>query len=290
MAEPIRLGTVYPSLPHLPHNYMPAGLSALRGEKDASSRPVLPLLIDVANLRYGIFEAETINDPDELDAAVRNLLDGVRAVPMLGYRFWPPFGNLAPVTTNLPGPADMGAKPKRAVVIIDVGIAFWNQRFQGRHGCCFQDIVYLDLAPPTTGRTSVERLDSQTRTKICAAAATPGGNRQAVETLKSAFPNSYFGDSPALDGFWHGTAVADLALGDREDTLLFGIELPRLALTDYGGDSLQAILPTALSTALAMTRGLGDIPTIVVLAFGCPAGPHDGTHPVAGLISEFEDF
>lgn len=287
MAAPLTHKT-YGELRFLPHNYMPAGLAALRGEKDAFSRPVLPMLIDDRRVRYAIFDAITISKPEDLSQQVQVLFNemDLSGIPMLGHKFRLDITTSRSVSENLPDLDD--GEAGRAVVVIDVGIAFWNERFCPTPAASrFRDIVYLDLFGPASGKALVARLESASRTAIMNFVGTSGGQKRAVAALKSSFPNSFFGDDPAIDGFWHGTAVADLAAGERDDTILFGVELPRIALTDYGGDTLQAVLPAALSAALRMTKHVGDKPTVIVLAFACPGGPHDGTHPVASLITNF---
>lgn len=301
MAGQLTLGPAGVELPHLPLNYMPAGLAALRGE-DTNNRLGIPLVLSGEKIVFANFPAKLIKDPSALNDEIgRNSTYSpgkiVLGPPALNLPF-----NTAQTILEFPEPIDFVGSKRRAVVIIDVGIAFWNDRFLTSQGeSRFHDVQYLDHgkviirpgkapfgAPKITRwrRFALERIGSDDRKAIIDTASNSFGNQVAIRKLKDKFPRSFFGTDPAPDGFWHGTAVADLAAGGDDDTLLFGVELPQAALVDYGGDTLQAVLPAAFGAALRMTEKL-HLPTIVVLAFACPAGPHDGTHPVAGLITDF---
>ena len=114
-----------------------------------------------------------------------------------------------------------------------------------------------------------------------------------VNHLGGRFPNSVFGKAanPNPEGFWHGTAVADLAAGaapgEADNVALFGIELPRAVVADYSGEQLTNVLAALLPAAVGMTSDFVNIPVTIVLPLGFPGGPQDGSHPAAEAIRSF---
>jgi hypothetical protein len=178
----------------------------------------------------------------------------------------------------------------RAVVIIDSGIAFWNARFRGSAGPRFLGIRYLDFETPTPVLNN--GLDASDIATLCAVADTRG-SPEVVNKLGELFPNSVFGTAanPNPEGFWHGTAVADLAAGaaagEAETVAMFGLELPRAVVADYSGEMLSFVLGTIFAAVLDMTSSFPNVPVTIVMPLGFPAGPQDTTHPaVKKILSE----
>lgn len=296
MAGALSLEVIQSRLPNLPYNYMPAGLASLRGEPGAPGRPIFPMTpAEAEGSLVSSFSSGVIGNPLKLDTAISALIE---RTPNFGdgeLFLGPPCHDLDEgrvIQLDMPNfHYELESGYRKAVVIIDSGIAFWHDKFHKATGQSrFQEIFHLDVVTRSDGKRQASfkqveaALRRDFRTKV---ASQPGGQRRAVEKLGAEFPGSFFGANPAVDGFWHGTAVADLAGGDCDDTLLFGLELPSVAVQDYGGNTLQALFPSLLDAALKMTAKAKHLPTVIVLAYACPGGPHDGTYPVAECVSSF---
>ena len=176
------------------------------------------------------------------------------------------------------------------VVLIDIGIAFWNRRFQALDGCNFQAMRYLDFDETSPGRSSFSGLTDKEIEDYCKIAQGLGGSEAVVAALGTRFPTSYFGAGGGAlpDTLWHGTAMADLMAGmpdgAQSKTALFGIELPMVVLRDADGDNLTAVLTLLIEAALEMTANHATKPLTIVLPWGFSAGLQDGTHPAAMAI------
>jgi hypothetical protein len=184
-----------------------------------------------------------------------------------------------------------GAGYAQAAVIIDSGIAFWHDRFRtAAGGCRFKAMRYLDFDIAGPANSPFAGLDEGEIAAYCGQADAPNGPAHVSRALGARFPGSHFGPGGAAwpDALWHGTAMADLMAGlppDAPDTTaLFGIELPNAVLRDADGDSLSAIMPLVIESALAITQVFAAKPLVIVLPWGFSAGPQDGRHPVAQAI------
>lgn len=288
--------------PSLPENFMPAALAALRADGLAEDRMVLPLRSWIEGVKFDVARPEDIADFTYW-AKLGLLYD----LPEFPFCLGPPIaapkqrdGRFLTFQAAEIAPID---NDKTAVVIIDHGIAFWNQRFRdlGTGACRFRAIQHLnfDKTDPTT--FSIATLAQPAIGAMCDLADKPGGNGEVIAALAKQFPSSFFAQRPDPDDLWHGSAMADIAAGAGPDNpdhaILFGLELPAAALRDWGGDTLQAILPAALSAALAMASLAKANRIVIVLAFGYPAGPHDvwqptvaqprASHPISRAVEDF---
>jgi hypothetical protein len=286
---------------NLPYDFVPTALGALRGEDGPHDRAILSLgqgkadigddmpfvVADAADLRAwaGLGDAS-----DSAATATTGALAGRlhrNALTETPLFFGPPcVGAARERLVTFPAPEISAHETtRRALVIVDLAIAFWHPRFS--HGGLpdFRAMQFLDF-DGTAGTAYPGGLLGPTDiAALCGIAAGPGGQTQIMRHLASQFPGSFYGSGPDPEDFWHGTAIADLAAGDGQADLLFGIELPFAALRDWKGDAFGAILPLALRAALNLTRAVADLPLTVVLPFGFTAGPHDGSHPVAAAIT-----
>ncbi len=259
--------------PDLPVNYLPAALIALRGEPAA--RPFVAL----SHRRTGcrVIDPADLADP----AALSHRLGRIdRAEPPVA----------APAPTRKLKPRKPGKAT--AIVIIDHGIAFWNRRFLAADGDPrFMELRYLDYHAGSPSGIRVSALTSPEIAALCRLADMPGGHAEIERRLGVRFPDSFYGQHIDPDEFRHGTAMADLAAGSDDPgphaPVLYGVEIPAGSLIDSGGDNLQALLPDALETALSMTDAHRGHPVTIVLASAYPGGPHDGTHPVARIVTDF---
>lgn len=190
--------------------------------------------------------------------------------------------------TGEPWPLMADRPLQHAVVIVDAGIAFWNQRFRGIAGPRFLGMRYLDFDLPNLGQAGGLTAND---IEILCKEADLWGNAHVMQKLGTAYPNSIFGATANLDtdALWHGTAVADLAAGADAGTAdavaLFGLELPRAVIADYSGEILTNMLAMILPAAIQMTAGFANVPLTIVMPLGFPAGPQDGSHPAAISIS-----
>ncbi len=266
--------------PNLPMNYMPAVLPALRGQTTGSGCILLPVGGAPGGARFVTVSGKPLESP----TALSDYLAGSEAPSAL---------------SGIPAPGKASGQASgqasgddHAIVVIDYGIAYWNRRFVRPDGTArFGSVSHLSFEPAAAGGVRIGTITPGEIADDCRRAGLPGGESVILRGLAKRFPDGFFGESPNPEGFWHGTAVSDLAAGAPPDPAqgpaLFGIDLPTAAISDSAGDTLQAILPAALETALAMTADVAHLPVTIVLAFGYPGGPHDGSHPVAGIIARF---
>ena len=297
-------------LEFLPYNYLPAALPAIAGDSSAQSRIVMtfpkpvsdPDATDTATV-YTAIDVDLLAKPDQTAAFIKGVQDNIGSQfirqpwflgPPTDLRHDPntPLLTLDRTPLELVNQADFVA----AVVVIDVGIAFWNRRFIDSTGPRFRAIRFLDFDAPTTSASS-STLDFEKIKDLCKQAEAAGdAHRQIVRELRGRFPGSFYGSTAAddLDGLWHGTAMADLAAGHSGDpdtrVALFGLELPTKMVQDYSGDSLAFSLLAVLNAALGMTSGLRNKPVTILLPYAFSGGPQDGTHPAAEVISNFLAF
>lgn len=280
--------------PLLPYNYFPAAPTAISESDAARNRHMFVLpnahrLPSDEILSY-VVSAATMQNPAKMSDFLCSL------EPSLDPNLANQSCFLGPETdldqTNQPRAQKLSETERiadvahsRVVVVIDHGIAFWNLAFRSAGKSRFSEIQFLDFdigAPYAS--LPIGRLTDADLTSLCSKADQPDGQTMLLESLKRQFPRSFYGSypPPELDGLWHGTAIADIAApDDGGKTALFGIELPDAALRDWGGDTLQYVLPSALRAALAMTSTIAHLPLIIVLPFAFTAGPHDGSHPIA---------
>ncbi len=278
------------SAPGLPFNYLPAALGPLSGAGDGASR-ILYLLDDPANAQvtrscppppvFCVLSNETLARPDEIGKRTQEFLGELRMEGLLTL-LGPPVmlqEDLRRRAIELPE-AELGPETgfRRALVVVDAGLAFWNQRF-GEQAAPVRAIAFPGFSAqvPMLGPAEIK--------DYCQLAKLPDGDRLVLDKLRAEFPESHFGRWRDVQGFWHGTAVADLAENGR--VALFGVELPRATVEDRSGDSLTAIMPLVLQSALVLTgsAGLADLPLDILLPYAFTGGPHDGSHPVAVMLA-----
>jgi hypothetical protein len=304
--------------PDLPRNYLPAGLPALRGQKDAGSRILLMTNVARDAIRYEIVQVEDLASPatwsgrgeppgqqygaipkapgnGDISAGIARPMNGnpptdARGTVVLG----PPladqdfFGERR-LSFKAAQRADIVNDGESVILVIDYGMAFWNTRFRSLAGPCrFREVQFLDFENGDP-LAVIGSLDQAGIADLCDL-ADQEGQAAVVAELRQMFPFSFFGSGMDMDSLWHGTAMADLAggadVGDPSGRVMFGMELPTAAVRDCGGDTLISVLPIALAAGLKMTEAYADRPLIIVLAFAFPSGPHDGSHPIARSITE----
>ena len=283
----------------LPWNYVSASLGDIPERANLPSRILIDLPVGDRPARIATISGKTLSDP----VATAAFIAGFKLEsPLTGSRLiiGPATDTLENDGTNAPKElTDLVGVPwtiqsqrqfDRALVIIDAGIAFWNDRFRGAQGPRFRGMRYLDFEQPFFGLT--KGLNDLEIEGLCTR-ANDEGNRAMVNHLGGRFPNSVFGKAanPNPEGFWHGTAVADLAAGaapgEADNVALFGIELPRAVVADYSGEQLTNVLAALLPAAVGMTSDFVNIPVTIVLPLGFPGGPQDGSHPAAEAIRSF---
>lgn len=298
------------SAPNLPYNYVPAVFSGNEDEQDRGNRLVLimPKAAETApeTYEFHVLSEDVLADPSQVSGALFSLVEAlglqdIGEVALLGPRtalapnLFPSIQSdeLRPYAISIaPNPVQMLPAAKRVVVIIDHGIAFWNQRFKTNIGSRFKEIRFLDFdqGQSVGSPFSFSTLDEMTLSGLAALADAPGGEAAIIEQLQALAPSSFYGDPAGVyrDGFWHGSAIADIAFGDEdfgEETLVYGIELPRATIDDAKGDLLGAVLPVAVQMAISMTETAKNLPLVIAAAFAFPAARHDGQHPAARSIS-----
>jgi hypothetical protein len=281
----------------LPYNYFPAALAALRGDPLARNRHlfVLPLGDNSQSgaLSY-VISAKRLSTPIATSDFITSLEPSIDRERANQICFLGPETDLE--ETSQPrimsfdvAEVNANAPIERVVVVIDNGIAFWNRRFRSNGTSRFTEIRYLDFERTTPNvPLPVGRVTSTDIAALCSLSDGPLGQFEIMKALKRQFPRSFFGSNPSPDpdGLWHGTAIADIAApDDGGKTALFAVELPDASVRDWGGTTLQTVLPLALQTALAMTGALSHLPLIIVLPFAFTAGPHTGSHPIALSIA-----
>ena len=291
----------------IPHNYLPAALSAITEDPDARSRLLLLLPIPGAERvgpRYARIDAKTLSNP-QATAEFIGALDGIQVRPgevkiFLGPEVSDQSARQEPVINTLneivsaPVQAEDMEGFDVAVVVIDAGIAFWNRRFRGPAGPRFREVRFLDFELDDWGLGTANLLNASQIADFCNLADTEGSSRVMADLGKK-FPGSFYGKTGTceVDGIWHGTAVADLAAGSdpgQTGTMdrvgLFGLELPATLLREADGDALTAVLAILVDQAIQITRSFGTKNLVIVLPFGFAGGPQDGTHPAARAIND----
>ncbi|MBC7738654.1 MAG: hypothetical protein H7245_15885, partial [Candidatus Saccharibacteria bacterium] len=284
----------------LPWNYLAPAFGDLLRRAAGQTRILMALPQGDQPARFAVIAGDILKDPKATADFILSLkVDGVPIATRQRFFVGPSTtrqptlnANAEPEVFDLKGLAWSNDGPQvfnQAVVIIDAGIAFWNARFRGQEGPRFQGIRYFDFEAEIPGKAL--GLDAAMIADLCQMADTLG-SPAVVDYLASAFPNSVFGPAanPDPNGFWHGTAVADLAggaaVGEAENVALFGLELPREILADYSGETLSAMLAMILPAAIEMTAAFAGMRLTIVMPLGFPAGPPDGTHPAAVSIDE----
>jgi hypothetical protein len=284
----------------LPWNYLEAAMPQMIGQGTEQARLVLVLPNAEQKAFYAVIDAQTLSEPGETADYIAGLdIPGVDPNDPVSRCFIGPETTQKPLEpgTDDPRSFEIIAEPwepiknaaiREVVVVIDAGIAFWNQRFRGQGGSRFLGMRYLDFNLPNAGQSNL--LGEREIADHCDLANTEG-NAAVVQKLGAAFPNSVFGkaSNPDPDAFWHGTAIADLAagadLGDADDIALFGLELPRAIIADYSGHGLSVWLALILPAAIKMTERFQEKPLTIVMPLGFPGGPQDGSHPAAESIN-----
>lgn len=274
------------SYPDLPANAAGPMLAALRRDAETTeatgdSAPMRRLLLPlpqacdpVAPLKCRVVDMICLRDPAALSAAAQG-----------GYYLGPPTRHLHDVTR------DFGAGPSTetgdALVVVDAGIAFWNSCFRNAGANRFRAIGYLGFEPrpDTQHPRDFAVLQGSDLTALSTLAESGSGQRQLLDLLARSYPDSFWNPAPEPDGFWHGTAMASIVAA-RSAGPLYGVELPRGALSDSGGDTLEVILGAALRFALRLTEAHRSATTRIVLGFGFPGGPQDGSRPGAAIIAK----
>lgn len=280
----------------LPYNFLPATLANLATPFDAPNRIIFQLPTSAESPRNGISfhvaSGKTLSSADQITTFLNqrelNYSDTFER-SILG-----PPTLLAETDINEPQTLNFGQLHLKSAqsydqvaVIIDIGIAFWNDRFRTNGGSRFKAMRYLDFDAFLDGRYPFAGLDEAEINRLCRVTKDPNGANHVVAELGKRFPDSYFGPNGAAvpDGLWHGTATADLMAGlpvDAADkTALFGIELPMTVLRDADGDSLTHVLTLLVEAALQMTESLKNKPLLILLPWGFSAGQQDGSHPAA---------
>lgn len=255
--------------PDLPINYLPGAISALRGE--AAGKPFIALSHHFTGCR--VIDPADLADPVALSDRLGRMHTAV------------PEARARTPKARKPGKA-------AAIVIIDHGIAFWNRRFLTADGDPrFVELRFLDFDERSATGICASVLTSPEIADLCRLADAPGGCADVERHLGERYKSSFYGHPADPDDLRHGTAMADLAAGSDDPgphaPVLYGVEIPTGTLIDSGGDNLQALLPDALDTALSMTGAHRGHPVTIVMAFAYPAGPHDGSHPVARIVTDF---
>jgi hypothetical protein len=295
----------------LPYNYLPAALPAIARDGAASNRIVMTFRNPSSDpdggeaaVVYTAIAAERLADPEATAEFLKGVQEivGPRVEP-LPWFLGPPtdlgeertvLRNLDRTILELGNQADYAA----AVVVIDVGIAFWNPRFVDTNGPRFKAIRFLDfdLRVDSNGDPVPTTLDfAEIQAKCLQAVAGGDEHRKIVQDLRGRFPGSFYGSAAAddIDGLWHGTAMADLAAGHTGDppkrVALFGLELPTKMVQDYSGDSLAGSMLAVLDAALGMTAAIRDTPVIILLPYAFSGGLQDGSHPAAEAIRTFKN-
>lgn len=275
----------------LPWNYLAPAFGDLIRREGGPTRIVMVLPDGDRPARYAAISADILRDP----GATAGFIAALGGGQTQGYFMGPVTGGLRADAgmevfqiTGAPWAEATARVFDHAVVIIDAGIAFWNQRFRGLGGPRFRGVRYLDFDLPDQGQAG--GLNEAGVEQVCSL-ADASGSAAVMARLAADYPASVFGAAanPDPQGFWHGTAVADLAAGavpgEADHVALFGLELPRAVVADYSGETLTAMLAMILPAAIQMTAGFAAVPLTVVLPLGFPAGPQDGTHPAAVAIA-----
>lgn len=165
-------------------------------------------------------------------------------------------------------------------VLIDCGIAHWNDKFWPNSTFRFSDIYHLTTS--TIGQLKPTKLPTSVLTK-CRDKAAQHGPAAPVPYLAQNYPDSFWALPPDPDDFWHGTAIAAL-VAEAQGTDLIGFELPKSLLLDWGGDRMTLMMWMMLYQAISQLS-LPEPKGRILLPYGFTGGPHDGHHPAARSIS-----
>lgn len=283
----------------LPYNYLPAAFANLAAPNDSPNRIVfqLPATAEAPRkgIRFHVASGKTLSSPDDLATFLdqRNYSDGdtfercILGPPTLLAET----GDEDLLTLNF-GQLHLNSAQNydQVAVIIDIGIAFWNDRFRLGAGSRFKAMRYLNFDAYIAGQSPFIGLEEADITNLCRRSDEANGVSHVVAELGKRFPDSYFAPQGAAvpDALWHGTATADLMAGLTKDTpnktALFGIELPMSVLRDADGDSLAFVLTLLVEAALEMTLPFKDKPLLIMLPWGFSAGQQDGSHPAAKAL------
>lgn len=285
----------------LPYNYLPAAFANLAAPNEAPNRIVFQLPAETDEprngIRYHVASGKKLSSHEELTTYLnqRNFSDADTFERCI---IGPPTqlaetGAEDALTLNF-GQLHLNSAQSydQVAVIIDIGIAFWNDRFRMGAGSRFKAMRYLDFDAYLVGQNPFDGLEEADIAKLCSDADEPNGVSHVVAELGKRFPDSYFAPHGAAvpDALWHGTATADLMAGLPRDTpdktALFGIELPMAVLRDADGDNLTYVLTLLVEAALEMTLPFKDKPLLIMLPWGFSAGQQDGSHPAAKAIQK----
>ena len=292
----------------LPYNYLPAAFSQLAALDTPPDKPgrIVFLLPDPdenprAGIQYHVVPGNVLGIPDALALflADRRFSDADTFKRCI---LGPPtmldkteVGK--PISLNFDRLkfADADAFDQVAVVI-DIGIAFWNDRFRTgtptNPSSRFKAMRYLNFDALLSGKAPFGGLSEPEIADYCRLSDQPGGSDIVAAQIGRQFPDCYFdlGGGGVPDALWHGTATSDLMAGlapyTPNKTALFGIELPMSVLRDADGDNLTLVLALLIEAAVEMTADFADKPLTILLAWGFSAGLQDGSHPAAATIQD----
>lgn len=276
------------SFPNLPWNYLPQPVTDPRlAEKEGSRMlfrlpesmedPLWDQLAKEPSYSYIGADAETLADPAQLEKLIAERLSPNDRVgngpvwigPPIGSGF--DYGNLR---------TDILKGPPPDLVVMDCGIAHWNDRFWQGRTSRFSGLCYFNPGMSSTHILTPAQLLAQRQI------AQADGQEVLIGDLAQTYHGSFWTLPPDPYAFWHGTGIADLVA--KHDGNLYGVELPLSVLLDWGGDRLTGTMFLMLWLALQLIPVLPRRRRIrVVLAFGFTGGPQDGRHPAAMAISAF---
>lgn len=270
----------------LPDNYLPVALSYMN-KQESRSRVLLPRLRAMGTLdavRLETVSEDTIADPAamaEVTGGNRNLLIG-------------PFAR---------GAGDLAKDPlffpprftePATVVIVDIGIAFWDRSFYPSDPPLFEAVVSMDFDGGKTITTSRTRDQDPAFFKKVEAIYAAEGNRGVFAYLAGEFPGSIYNPGPGQprlgpSDFAHGTAMASIVAEGKPGTRLIAFELPAEAYLDRAGKSLRAILPTIMAQIEVLTKDASG-PIYVLLPYAYLRGPvpHDRSPVKRPVLDDLE--
>lgn len=246
----------------LPDNYLPVALSYFNGLETRSR-----VLIEPNETDLGIVSAVTLANPKKMAEVTKS------ADTLIG-PFAPAARDLTVKQLELPH----GLLKPSTVVIVDIGIAFWDRSFSPIDSSpMFEAVISMDFNGDTVVTTSRSRVTNpdffQTVESIYAAK----GNQGVFAYLADEFPGSVYNPGfgrPRLgpSDFAHGTAMAALVAKDKPNTRLIAFELPAEAYLDRAGKSLRAILPAIMEQIHILTAQASG-PIYVLLPYSYLRGP-----------------
>lgn len=271
----------------LPDNYLPVALGYLTGRETRSR-----LILEPGNLTLIPATAETLANPCEMANKTRD--------PDV---FIGPFteANRSLNLNEIPG-AFESSNP--IVVVVDIGIAFWDPSFTRNGAPLFDTVLSMDFDAPENGQNLVTKVwlrETEEGDRFFAKvenAYASVGNAAAIDCLAGLMPGSVYarkGWRPTLGAsdFAHGTAMAslivngDLSMGVQEmtddgqrtganhhpsDLRMIAFELPAEAYFDRAGHALRAIIP-AVVRQIAMLVDGHQGPVHIVLPYAFTRGP-----------------